>query len=39
MDIENILYIIGAIGAALVGAWKGYLWFKNNRNENSSNQG
>lgn len=38
-NIENIFYIIGAIGAAIVGAYKGYQYFKKNNNENSNNQG
>lgn len=38
-DIENIFYIIGAIGAAILGAYKGYQYFKNNGNENSHNKG
>ncbi len=36
-NIENIFYIIGAIGATIVGAYKGYQYFKNNSNENSKN--
>ena len=36
-NIENYFYIIGAIGAAILGAYKGYQYFKNNRNENSKN--
>lgn len=37
-DIENIFYIIGVIGAALIGTYKGYRYFKNNKDENSQNQ-
>ena len=37
-NIENISYIIGARGAAIVGAYKGYQYFKKKRNENSSNK-
>ncbi len=37
-NIENIFYIIGAIGAAILGAYKGYQYFKKNGHENSQNQ-
>lgn len=38
-SLDNIVYVIGAIVAALLGAIKGYQLYKSKKNEDNENTG